>query len=43
MGELSAKTETEVNAIMTELINRIHPVFGNKLKKVILLILKIVF
>ena len=36
MGELSAKTPTEVSAILSELINRIHPVFGNKLKKVIL-------
>ncbi|HEX3048516.1 MAG TPA: nucleotidyltransferase domain-containing protein [Bacillota bacterium] len=36
MSELKAKTKAELNMILSEVINRVLPVFGEKLKKVIL-------
>lgn len=36
MAELKIKTKDEVNMILSEIINRVRPVFGEKLKKVIL-------
>jgi predicted nucleotidyltransferase len=36
MAELKAKTKAEVNMILSEIIDRVRPVFGEKLKKVIL-------
>lgn len=36
MMELKAKTGTEINIILTEIIEKVRPIFGEKLKKVIL-------
>jgi predicted nucleotidyltransferase len=36
MQELLAKTNSELKIILDELVCRIHPIFGEKLKKVIL-------
>ena len=36
MAELKAKTTEEINMIVRDLVDRVRPVFGSKLKKVIL-------